>query len=112
MADNTSFSVRSVLNDTRRKINLDDFQRGSATIVLGSAYLDLREAKIKGTEAVLELTNVLSSTYIYPAADWGVVLDITESAGSVKDKRENIPAKPKKTLRVTGITTLGSVYIR
>ena len=101
-----------MLNDIKRKFNLEDFQRGSVSIILGSAHLDLREAKIKGTEAVLELTNMLSSTYIYPASDWDVILNITESAGPVKDKRENIPAKPKKTLKVTGLTALGSVYIR
>jgi predicted membrane protein len=112
MAENSSFNVTSVLNDVRRKFDQVDFERGSVTSILGSADMDLRDVKMKGTEAVLALTNVLGSTYIYPALDWNVILDITEIAGTVKDKRDEIPAKPKKTLKITGVTVLGDVYIR
>lgn len=112
MADNSHISVTSVLNDIRRKINQADFEKGTVTSIMGSADMDLREAKMKGTEAVLEIINVLGSTYIYTAPDWNVILNITEVAGTVKDKRDQVPAKPKKTLRITGITVLGDVYIR
>lgn len=36
----------------------------------------LRGVKMKGTEAVLDLTNVLGSTYIFSAQDWSAILDI------------------------------------
>jgi predicted membrane protein len=112
MADNSNFNITSVLNDVRRKYDQIDFEQGSVISILGSADMDLQGVKMRGAEAVLELTNVLGSTYIYPASDWNVILDITEIAGTVKDKRGEIPAKPKKTLKITGITVLGDVYIR
>lgn len=112
MAENSNFNITSVLNDVRRKIDQTDFEQGSVTSILGSADMDLRGVKMKGTEAVLELTNVLGSTYIYPAPDWNVILDITEIAGTVKDKRDDIPVKSRKTLIITGITLLGDVFIR
>lgn len=112
MAESSNLNITSVLNDVRRKFDQIDFEQGSVISVLGSADMDLRGVKMKGTEAVLALTNVLGSTYIYPAPDWYVILDITEIAGTVKDKRDEIPAKPKKTLKITGVTVLGDVYIR
>jgi len=112
MAENSNFNITSVLNDIRRKFDQVDFEQGSVISVLGSADMDLRGVKMKGTEAVLALTNVLGSTYIYPAPDWHVILDITEIAGTVKEKRSENPTKSKKTLRITGITVLGDVYIR
>ena len=69
--------ISSVFNDIRRKVTVPDFDRGFITSVFGSADLDLREAKMKSAEAVLEITNVLSSTYIFPATDWDVRLELT-----------------------------------
>lgn len=112
MAENSNLNITSILNDVRRKFDQIDFEQGSVISILGSADMDLRGVKIKGTEAVLALTNVLGSTYIYPAPDWNVTLDITEIAGTVKDRRGENPAKSKKTLRLTGITVLGDVFIR
>ncbi|MDP2964887.1 MAG: LiaF-related protein [Pelolinea sp.] len=112
MSETQKTSVTSVFNDIRRKFNSPDFDGGYITSVLGSADMDLREAKMKGTEAVLDITNILSSTYIYPAADWDVRLELTEVAGNVKDRREETAKGKKKLLRITGITVLGDVYIR
>jgi len=112
MSENSNFNITSVLNDVRRKFDQIDFEQGSIVSVLGSADMDLRTAKMKGAEAVLSLTNILGSTYIFPAPDWNVTLDMTEIAGTVKDKREEKPVKSKKTLKVTGITVLGDVFIR
>lgn len=112
MSENSNFNITSVLNDVRRKYDQIDFEQGSIISVLGSTDMDLRNVKMNGPEAVLSLTNVLGSTYIYPASDWNVFLDITEIAGIVKDKREEKPVKSKKTLKITGITVLGDVYIR
>jgi len=66
MTENPQFSVTSIFNDVRRKFSQTDFEKGYVTSVLGSADLDLREVKMKGTEAVLDITNVLGSTYIFP----------------------------------------------
>ncbi len=112
MYETQKIRITSVFNDIRRKIISPDFDGGYITSVLGSVDLDLREARMKGTEAVLEITNVLSSTYIYPAADWDVRLELTEIAGNVKDRREDTGKGRKKLLRITGITVLGDVYIR
>lgn len=112
MAENSQFSVTSVFNDVRRKFNQADFERGYVTSVLGNADMDLREVKMKGTEALLEITNVLGSTYIYTPMDWNITLDITEIAGTVKDRREEKTSGKKKTLKITGVTVLGDIYIR
>ena len=111
MNETQKIRITSVFNDIRRKITVPDFDGGYITSVLGSADLDMREAKMKGPEAVLEITNILSSTYIYPAADWDVRLELTEIAGNVKDHRENAGKVKKKLLRITGIIVLGDVFI-
>jgi predicted membrane protein len=112
MNETQKIRITSVFNDIRRKISIPDFDGGYIASVLGSADLDLREAKMKTSDAVLEITNILSSTYIYPAADWDVRLELTEIAGNVKDRCEDTRKGKKKLLHITGITVLGDVFIR
>ena len=114
MTELPQVSVTSILNDIRRKFDTSEFERGYITSILGSADMDLRNAKIKESEATLEITNVLGSVYIYTPSEWSVSLEITEIAGRVKDRRTDLPKgkSAKKMLRIIGITVLGDVYIR
>lgn len=114
MGDTSKVYVTSILNDIRRKFDSSEFEGGAITSVLGSADLDLREAGMKGTEARLEVTNILGNTYIYAAENWDVQIELIEIAGRYKDRRKNKPSakSAKKTLRITGVTLFGDVYIR
>lgn len=106
--------ITSILNDIRRKFDSPDFEGGAITSILGSAEMDLREAKMKSAEAHLEITNILGSIFIYPAEDWDIQLEIVEIAGRVKDHRKKSPTSKgtKKLLYINGATILGDVYLR
>jgi predicted membrane protein len=114
MSEAPKVYITSILNDIRRKFDSPEFTGGAVTSVLGSADMDLREAKMKAAEAHLDITNVLGSVYIYPADNWDVRLEISEIAGKVKDRRKRSDAKKRsqKTLFIRGATVLGDVYIR
>ena len=114
MGDIPRVIVTSILNNIRRKCDSSEFEGGAITSILGSADLDLRDASMTGNEARLEITNILGNTYVYPSDDWDVQLEIVEIAGRCKDRRkEESPKKASKnTLRITGVTILGDVYIR
>ena len=64
MSETQKISITSVFNDIRRKFNTPGFDGGYITSVLCSSDMDLHEAKMKGTEAVLDITNILSDTFI------------------------------------------------
>ncbi len=114
MGDTQKVFVTSILNDIRRKFDSAEFEGGAITSVLGSADLDLREAGMKTAEARLEVTNIFGTTYIYPAENWDVQMELVEIAGKYKDRRKKKSSSKtaKKTLRITGVTLFGDVYIR
>ena len=114
MSEAPKIYINSILNDIRRKFNSPEFESGVITSILGSADIDLREAKIKTDEARLEINNILGSVYVYPAEDWNVSLEITEIAGRVRDHRKKNTGekKSRKSLRIHGVTFLGDVNIR
>lgn len=114
MSEAPKVFITSILNDIRRKFDSTEFEGGAVTSVLGSADMDLRDAKMKPAEARLDITNVLGSIYIYPAENWDINLEITEIAGKVKDRRKKSTGKKgtRKLLHIYGVTILGDVYIR
>ena len=114
MGDGSKVYINSILNDIRRNFNSPDFESGAITSVLGSADMNLRETKMKASEARLDITNILGSVYIYPAKNWDVSLEIVEIAGKVKDRRKKAPTRKgtQKLLHIVGTTILGDVYIR
>jgi predicted membrane protein len=114
MGDTSKVIVTSILNDIRRKFDSTEFEGGAITSILGSADLDLRDASMTGSEARLEITNVLGNTYVYPAENWDVQLEIVEIAGRCKDRRKDKSSKKagKNTLLISGVTIFGDVYIR
>jgi predicted membrane protein len=100
----------AVLGGTTRGTNSQEFQGGEATAVLGSCEIDLRQASIGSSEAVLDIFAVLGSIQVRIPADWSVVLRGTPVLGSFEDKTRQ-PANPTKRLIVKGQAVLGSVEV-
>jgi predicted membrane protein len=101
----------AILGSSTRGSNSNDFRGGEATAVLGGCELDLRQATIAGTEAVLDVFAFWGGIEIRVPESWTVVLHATPLLGGVEDKTRR-PAAPGKQLVVKGMVVMGGVEIK
>ena len=100
----------AVLGSTLRGSNSQEFRGGEATAVLGSCEIDLRQASIAGTEAVIDAFAMWGGIDIRVPEDWTVVVQALPVMGSFEDKTRR-PATPSKHLVIKGLAVMGGVEI-
>lgn len=87
------------------------FKGGRVAVSFGGAEVDLRQARMAGPEAVLELNAAFSGVEIRVPADWQVVVQLRATLGAVEDKTTP-PAQPAHRLVLRGQATFGGVEIK
>lgn len=110
-ADDLAISL--VLSGTSRKVESQNFKGGKADVVLGSAEVDFRGARLSGGQATLLLSVVLGSIELTVPHEWQVVLEGTPVLGSMDSLKKTIPdAEKTGTLFIKGSAVLGSIEIK
>jgi len=106
-------AISQVLSGTSRKIESQNFKGGKADVVLGSAELDLRDAKLAGGQATLLLSVVLGSIEVEVPREWQVVVEGSPVLGSIESHKKTIPdAEKTATLFIKGSAVLGSIEVK
>jgi len=95
-----------------RKNSSPDFRGGSATAVMGGIEIDLRDAKIAGEEAVLDLFAFWGGIDVFVPGDWLVDNRVTPVLGGVEDQRKTVGTDPTKRLVLKGSAIMGGVEIQ
>lgn len=92
------------------RVRTKDFRGGYITAFMGGFQLDLTEANIEGSEAILDVTTILGGGEIRVPEKWAVVVRGSAIAGgySVKTREGQV----EKTLVIRGLAVLGGVEIR
>jgi hypothetical protein len=90
-----------------------DLTHGFATVVMGGAELDLRQATRGATPATLDVAVVCGGLLGRVPEDWQVTLDVHPTLGGVHDFREEPPWGLGETpdLIVTGSVLMGGLAI-
>lgn len=104
-------NAAALVRHVDREVRGPAFARGDAVAIMGSVTLDLRDARIEGEEAVVNLRVVMGRAILRVPAEWHVVQDIVPVMGSVDVDREAPAAEPRQRLRVRGLVLMGSVDI-
>lgn len=105
--------ISQVLSGTSRKVESQNFKGGKADVVLGSAEVDFRGARLSGGQATLLLSVVLGSIELTVPHEWQVVLEGTPVLGSMDSRKKTIPDVEKTgTLFIKGSAVLGSIEIK
>lgn len=103
--------VSSVLGELRRTGVWKLPAYSSWSTVLGSIFLDLREAHIERSPVTIHIRTVLGSVHILVPE--GVEVDVRVSSVLGTTSQDTAPANPSApTVIVTGRTILGSVLVR
>jgi predicted membrane protein len=106
-------SISQVLSGTSRKVESQNFKGGKADVVLGSAEVDLRAARLSGGQATLLLSVVLGSIELTVPREWQVVIEGSPVLGSIESHKKTIPdAEKTGTLFIKGSAVLGSIEVK
>jgi len=119
-ADNTdpknTLSESAIFGGVQKRVNTKEFRGGQLQSMFGGIEVDLRDAEIDGTEAVLHANAVFGGIEVRVPETWYVAARGQGIFGGYNDStRYNPPVdpdKPKKTLIIMGMAVFGGVEIR
>jgi Domain of unknown function (DUF5668) len=105
----------AVFGGGERRIISPNFQGGQANAVFGGFDLDLRESKMAGDRAVIDVFCFCGGGEIKVPEDWNVILKVVPIFGGTDDKSRHLvgdSARPQKELLVTGFILFGGLGIK
>ena len=105
----------AVFGGGKRLVVSPNFQGGQANAVFGGFDVDLRESRIAGDRAVIDVFCFCGGGELRVPEDWNVILKVVPIFGGTDDKSRRIlgdPAKSQKELLVTGFILFGGLGIK
>lgn len=105
----------AVFGGGERRIISPNFQGGQANAVFGGFNLDLRDSKMAGDRAVIDVFCFCGGGELRVPEDWNVILKVVPIFGGTDDKSRHVlsePARARKDLLVTGFILFGGLGIK
>ena len=105
--------VVAVLGESARTLTSQSFRGGGVTALMGSAKLDLRDAKL-ADGATLNVTVIMAGIELRVPDEWEVDLSATAIMGGSDDQRRNrrLAEGPAPRLRITGFVLMGGLEVK
>lgn len=100
-------SGTAILGGYKCTNNSQDFRGGDLTAIMGGVELDLRDASIKGSEAVLDIFAFWGGVKIRIPEDWTVSLQAMPILGGFEDKTRPPRSGAGKRLVLKGFAIMG-----
>ncbi len=104
-------SALALLGGTERHCVSKDFRGGDATAVMGGCKIDLRDAAIASSPAILETFAWWGGIEIKVPQEWTVVTEGTAILGAYEDKTRHRPSSREQTLVIRGAAIMGGVEV-
>jgi predicted membrane protein len=112
----TTLNESAIFGGVEKRINAKEFRGGQLQALFGGIEIDLRDADIDGTEAVLHANAIFGGIEVRVPETWYVAARGQGVFGGFSDSTRYVgpadPDKPKKTLIVVGSAVFGGVEIR
>ena len=105
----------AVFGGGERRIISTNFQGGQANAVFGGFNLDLRDSKMAGDHATIDIFCFCGGGELRVPEDWNVILKVVPIFGGTDDKSRHSTGdlgKPQKQLLVTGFILFGGLGIK
>jgi predicted membrane protein len=122
LADGTSGASSSssvdadvVLGSREETMDSQEFEGGDIRCVMGGFNLDLRDARIRGDEAVLRVRAVMGGIELYVPDDWQIVVKGNPMLGAFENKtrqRQASTTGDAPRLVIEGSVVMGGVEIK
>ena len=101
-----------VLGGVQRNCSTQDFQGGELTAVMGGCEIDLREASIVNSPAVIDVFTMWGGIQLKVPEDWSVSVETRAILGGVVDKTRPPKGGSEKRLVLKGYAVMGGVEVR
>lgn len=113
-ASEDSFTGTAILTGIKRRLGSQAFRGGEITAICGGFDLDLRQVRMAGDQARLEVFLLFGGGGLRVPEDWEVELQATTIAGGVSDKGAPAPAGPgpRPRLVITGLILFGGCEVQ
>ncbi len=105
----------AVFGGGERRFVSPDFQGGQANAVCGGFKIDLRESKMAGDRATIDVFCFCGGGELRVPEDWNVILKVVPIFGGTDDKSHHFAGAPgtgQKELLVTGFILFGGLGIK
>jgi predicted membrane protein len=102
----------AIMGGVTRSIESQDLTGIEATAVMGGVELDLRGAKARDREVVLEVFTMMGGIDLVVPEDWRVVTEATPIMGGIEDKTHAPLDSAATTLIVRGFVVMGGVELK
>jgi predicted membrane protein len=112
----TTLNESAIFGGVQKRVNAKEFRGGQLQSLFGGIEIDLRDADIEGTEAILHANAVFGGIELRVPESWYIAARGQGVFGGFTDSTRYIgpsdPDKPKKSLIVMGMAVFGGVEIR
>ena len=105
-----TFSDLAIMGGVKRTNLSSDFRGGEATAVMGGVEIDLRNAVMDRSEAVLDVSTVMGGVKIRVPEDWTVVSRVNSIMGGFDDNTRH-PANQDHRLILKGNVVMGGLKV-
>ncbi len=95
-----------------RKVASQEFRGGDVTAVMGGAEIDLRQARLAGGEAVIEVLVLWGGVDLFVPADWRVTVEAMPFMGGIEDSTRLVAGDARGHLVVKGLVMMGGVEVK
>ncbi|MEZ5148128.1 MAG: DUF5668 domain-containing protein [Bacteroidales bacterium] len=108
-----SFDEVNIFSGSEKKFSIESFKGGKITSIFGGSEIDLRNARITGDFAVIEVFYMFGGSTLTVPHDWVVINNVTAILGGFSDKRHNPPYETgAKKLIINGLVMFGGGEIK
>lgn len=108
----STVNAAAFLGGTARNIHSKDFRGGELTAVMGGCEIDLRDAAIVQSPAVLDVFALWGGIEIKVPTSWTIIFEGTPVMGGFADKTIKQSIDEKQTLIIRGTIIMGGVEVR
>jgi predicted membrane protein len=102
----------AMMSGVKRIITSKEFRGGELSALMGGCEIDLREAEMKGNEAVLDVNIIMGGIELRVPMGWTVSVEATPIMGGVEDKSYPPKEGSTKKLILTGTIIMGGVEVK
>jgi predicted membrane protein len=95
-----------------RKVVSLDFRGGDVTALMGGAEIDLRQAKMPGGRAVVDVMVVWGGVDLFVPADWKVTVEALPLMAGIEDATRAPAGETRGHLVLKGLVLMGGVEIK
>jgi hypothetical protein len=110
--DDSAFSTFVMWSGIERKVGSPDLRGGDVTAIMGGAEIDLRQAKMPGGRAVVDVRVLWGGVELFVPEDWKVTVEALPLLAGIEDATRAPAGEARGHLIVKGLVLMGGVEIK